>query len=121
MFVANVPRMKTNIFCTLLGLVFLTACSQTQPQPSGDSDSKSQASATGAAPAAVEEKKTASSDEEVAVIKTTEGEMVVEFWPDVAPKTVANFKKLAKEGFYDGTAFHRVMKMKPILFSFARA
>jgi peptidyl-prolyl cis-trans isomerase B (cyclophilin B) len=47
---------------------------------------------------------------EVAVIKTTEGEMVVEFWPEVAPKTVENFKKLAKEGFYDGTAFHRVIK-----------
>jgi peptidyl-prolyl cis-trans isomerase B (cyclophilin B) len=29
---------------------------------------------------------------EVAVITTTEGEMVIEFWPDVAPKTVENFK-----------------------------
>lgn len=47
---------------------------------------------------------------EVAVIKTTEGEMVVKFWPDVAPKTVENFKKLAREGFYDGTAFHRIVK-----------
>jgi peptidyl-prolyl cis-trans isomerase B (cyclophilin B) len=47
---------------------------------------------------------------EVAVIKTTEGEMVVEFWPDVAPKTVENFKNLAKKGFYDGTCFHRVIK-----------
>jgi peptidyl-prolyl cis-trans isomerase B (cyclophilin B) len=47
---------------------------------------------------------------EVAVIKTSEGEMVVEFWPDVAPKTVENFKTLAKKGFYDGTAFHRVIK-----------
>lgn len=36
--------------------------------------------------------------------------MVVEFWPEVAPATVANFKKLAGEGFYDGTAFHRVVK-----------
>ena len=47
---------------------------------------------------------------EVAVIKTTEGDMVVEFWPEVAPKTVENFKALAKKGFYDGTAFHRVIK-----------
>ena len=46
---------------------------------------------------------------EVAVIKTQYGEMVVEFWEDVAPNTVANFKKLAKDGFYDGTAFHRVI------------
>jgi len=50
------------------------------------------------------------SNNEVAVIKTTEGEMVVEFWPDVAPKTVENFKTLAKKGFYDGTCFHRVIK-----------
>ncbi len=47
---------------------------------------------------------------EVAVIKTTEGDMVIEFWPDVAPNTVENFKKLAKQGFYNGTAFHRIIK-----------
>ncbi len=47
---------------------------------------------------------------EVAVITTTEGTMVVEFWTDAAPKTIANFKKLASSGFYDGTCFHRVIK-----------
>jgi peptidyl-prolyl cis-trans isomerase B (cyclophilin B) len=53
---------------------------------------------------------TAASTNEVAVIKTSMGEMVAEFWPDVAPKTVENFKKLARQGFYDGTAFHRIVK-----------
>jgi peptidyl-prolyl cis-trans isomerase B (cyclophilin B) len=47
---------------------------------------------------------------EVAVITTTEGTMVVQFWTDAAPKTIANFKKLARSGFYDGTCFHRVIK-----------
>lgn len=47
---------------------------------------------------------------EVAVINTTEGEMVAAFWPEVAPNTVANFKKLAEKGFYDGTCFHRIVK-----------
>jgi peptidyl-prolyl cis-trans isomerase B (cyclophilin B) len=47
---------------------------------------------------------------EVAVITTTEGTMVIEFWPEVAPKTVENFKTLANKGFYDGTCFHRVIK-----------
>lgn len=47
---------------------------------------------------------------EVAVFKTTVGEMVAEFWPEVAPKTVQNFKKLAKQGYFDGTAFHRIVK-----------
>ena len=48
--------------------------------------------------------------DEVAVIKTSEGDMVIAFWPDAAPKTVENFKKLAKSGFYDGTLFHRIIK-----------
>ena len=47
---------------------------------------------------------------ELAVIKTSFGEIKVALWPDVAPKTVENFKKLAREGFYDGTAFHRIIK-----------
>ena len=57
-----------------------------------------------------EEKKPMNSTNEVAVIKTSEGEMIAEFWPDVAPNTVENFKKLARSGFYDGTAFHRIVK-----------
>src|SRR4026208_800938 len=54
--------------------------------------------------------KDAMNTNEVAVIKTAYGDMVVEFWSDVAPKTVENFKSLAKKGFYDGTAFHRIVK-----------
>ena len=52
----------------------------------------------------------AATPKENAIIKTSYGEMTVAFWPDVAPKTVENFKKLAREGFYDGTAFHRIIK-----------
>jgi peptidyl-prolyl cis-trans isomerase B (cyclophilin B) len=48
--------------------------------------------------------------DEVAVIKTSQGTMVLEFFADVAPKHVENFKTLAKKGFYDGTCFHRVIK-----------
>lgn len=44
-----------------------------------------------------------------AVINTAKGAMTVEFYEDEAPKTVANFTKLAGEGFYDGLAFHRVI------------
>ena len=47
---------------------------------------------------------------EVAIIKTSEGDMVVQFWNDAAPNTVENFKKLARSGFYDGTIFHRIVK-----------
>ncbi|MBN4081401.1 peptidylprolyl isomerase [Caldithrix abyssi] len=48
-------------------------------------------------------------DNDVAVISTQFGDMVVEFYPDVAPMHVENFQVLAKEGYYDGTTFHRVI------------
>ena len=43
------------------------------------------------------------------VIKTTYGEIVIGFFKNAAPKHVESFVKLAKEGFYDGTIFHRVI------------
>jgi peptidyl-prolyl cis-trans isomerase B (cyclophilin B) len=45
----------------------------------------------------------------VAVIETRHGTIVFKFFPTVAPRHVENFIKLAKEGFYDGTTFHRVI------------
>ena len=44
-----------------------------------------------------------------ATISTDKGDMVVELFADKAPKTVNNFVFLAREGFYDGTIFHRVI------------
>ena len=97
--------MKTVMpFCALtlaLGLI----AAQAQPTNNNkstkpESDKKSEA----------KQEKSAVNTKEVAVINTTEGEMVIEFWTDVAPKTVENFKTLAKKGFYDGTCFHRVIK-----------
>jgi cyclophilin family peptidyl-prolyl cis-trans isomerase len=44
-----------------------------------------------------------------AVIETEHGEITLELLADVAPKTVNNFVFLAREGFYDGTTFHRVI------------
>lgn len=44
-----------------------------------------------------------------AIIETSKGEIEVEFLDDKAPGHVQNFTKLAKDGFYDGTTFHRVI------------
>ncbi len=44
-----------------------------------------------------------------AIIKTNRGEMKVEFYEKDAPNTVANFVKLAKDGYYDGLTWHRVL------------
>ena len=86
--------MKLTLVCCVLGLAFVAA-------PVRGEEKKEE-----------QKKETATPTEakEVAVFKTSEGELVAEFWPDVAPKTVENFKKLAKSGFYDGTAFHRIIK-----------
>ena len=89
--------MKTpNLICvfTLIASIALVTASQAEPT-----------NAPAAKPAA-----DSASTNEVAVIKTSDGTMVVSFWPDVAPNTVANFEKLARKGFYDGTCFHRIMK-----------
>jgi peptidyl-prolyl cis-trans isomerase B (cyclophilin B) len=74
------------LFCCLTGLALVTATIR------------------------AEEKKPMNTPNEVAVIKTNEGEMVVQFWTDAAPNTIENFKKLARSGFYDGTIFHRIVK-----------
>src|SRR5436190_10416964 len=57
-----------------------------------------------------EENKPVNAGNEVALIKTSEGDMVVQFWTDAAPNTIENFKKLARQGFYNGTIFHRIVK-----------
>ena len=47
--------------------------------------------------------------EEVAVINTNHGEIKIRLFPEVAPKAVENFTTHAKNGYYDGITFHRVM------------
>ena len=42
-------------------------------------------------------------------METSEGALLIELWPDAAPKTVENFRQLIHNGFYDGLTFHRVI------------
>ena len=44
-----------------------------------------------------------------ATIKTNHGDIVIQLFPEQAPKTVENFITLAKQGYYDGVTFHRVI------------
>jgi len=48
--------------------------------------------------------------EQIVVLETTSGNIVIEFFPEDAPKTVENFLNLAESGFYDGVIFHRIIK-----------
>ena len=47
--------------------------------------------------------------EEIAVMHTSMGDIKIKFFPEEAPKAVENFKTLAKEGYYDGITFHRII------------
>src|SRR3984957_5375497 len=88
------------LFLTCLVGLSLGLVSANADEPKKDETKAAAPASTDAAPAA----------KEVAVTKTSAGVMGIEFWTDAAPKTIENFKKLAKKGFYDGTCFHRVIK-----------
>ena len=89
-----------NLLCVFSLFAFASVgCSQDK---SGSATNSPAPASTNTAPA--------KAGNEVAVITTSAGVMVAEFYPDVAPNHVANFKKLAKSGFYDGQCFHRVIK-----------
>jgi len=53
---------------------------------------------------------TENKDNQIAVLDTNQGVIKIQLLDSVAPKTVENFVKLAGQGFYDGTKFHRVIK-----------
>ncbi len=59
--------------------------------------------------AACSEQPTAAAGEDILVIETKHGKVLVKLRPDLAPKHVERVKTLAKEGFYDGLKFHRVI------------
>jgi peptidyl-prolyl cis-trans isomerase B (cyclophilin B) len=99
------------LFSCLIGLtVGIVSLQADEPKPT-DAPKPDAAPAAGTSTTAATGKTaTPASGKEVAIIKTSAGEMVIEFWTDAAPETIKNFKKLARQGFYDGTLFHRVIK-----------
>lgn len=107
----DLPPMKAWKFLfslmTLFSLAFLSACGNGESAIAAPGDENAGMSNSKAKPEMASSEKT--NVNEVAIIKTSDGEMVFQFWPEVAPNTVENFKKLAREGFYNGTAFHRIM------------
>ncbi|HKR00467.1 MAG TPA: peptidylprolyl isomerase, partial [Pyrinomonadaceae bacterium] len=95
---------RTSIFlwCGLALLIFIAGCGG-QKTASKDSDSTPDPNVKrGVKP---------EPDQEVAVIEMENpayGRMVIELYPNIAPKMVERFKQLVREGFYNGTAFHRI-------------
>jgi peptidyl-prolyl cis-trans isomerase B (cyclophilin B) len=96
-----------------VGLIAGGAAWAVDTPPAKDAPAKDAAKAaapTQPAKGAAAKKAVKGSVDEVAVIETSKGTMVVELWEKEAPQTVANFKKLARQGFYNGTGFHRIIE-----------
>jgi cyclophilin family peptidyl-prolyl cis-trans isomerase/predicted small lipoprotein YifL len=88
----------------------LAGCDQGTKAPGhAPSASESAAAAKPAPVATVAAPETsAAAKNPVVEVKTSEGTIKIELWPDKAPATVQNFLTYVKEGFYEGTVFHRV-------------
>ncbi|MDP1809453.1 MAG: peptidylprolyl isomerase [Actinomycetota bacterium] len=104
------------IISALVGLVIISGCKSTTALKSSGTGDASKAKTEKAAPSAPqsEAKKeettnTPTRSAERVVIETDKDKMVLVLYPDVAPKTVDNFKKLIGQGFYNGLTFHRVV------------
>ncbi|MFH1009853.1 MAG: peptidylprolyl isomerase [bacterium] len=102
--------MRTPIILALSALIVVTACKSGPKSEAG----KSSETAVGkkAEPTGKLEKFPANypvTGDSVAIISTKFGDIVLEFFPDVAPNHVRNFKYLANSGFYNGCTFHRVI------------
>lgn len=87
-------------------LLLLAGCGGGKESASKDFDTGDDAAAD--RPANVKKGVKPVPDEEVAVIETDYGKIVMELYPNIAPQMVARFKQLAAQGFYNGTTFHRI-------------
>ncbi|HFI2433955.1 TPA: peptidylprolyl isomerase [Streptococcus suis] len=123
--------MKKRLFLALASTILLTACASNSATSTSSSSSSSSSSTLATTTDTTASSKYAkdlayainnpdasfpqlSSDiaeNEAAVkIKTTEGDITIKLFPEQAPLTVENFLTHAKEGYYNGTIFHRVIK-----------
>ena len=96
-------KIKHVCFILILGLL-QTGCNS-KPAAVGEADKSTASSAR------IDVKKgiKPEPDAQVAVIETADyGKIVIELYPNIAPQMVERFKRLAQEGFYDGTAIHRI-------------
>jgi cyclophilin family peptidyl-prolyl cis-trans isomerase len=94
----NLRRSSVALLCLAFALSAL-GCGKVSNSNAGSGDGGDANVKTGVKPQA---------DAQAAIIDTDFGRIVIELYPNVAPQMVARFKKLASEGFYNGTAIHRI-------------
>ncbi len=89
----------------VLAMLLLTSCSAAPPKPASAPASKPKSMTYSAPPPVTID----TGKQYTATIETTMGDLVLELFASDVPVTVNNFVFLAREGFYDGTTFHRVI------------
>lgn len=100
---------KVLLIILALLLVVAVGCASKAKQQSKNNQTQSTEQKNSDDKAKAEQDKTSTGNfKKIATIETTKGKIVFEMYPEDTPKTVANFEKLAKEGFYNGLIFHRV-------------
>jgi len=103
--------MRTLVIFAIGAMLLATSC-KSQSQTGTTKPAETQATEKKAEPAGQLVKWPADypvTGDSVAIISTKLGDIVLEFFPDVAPNHVRNFKYLANAGFYNGCTFHRVI------------
>lgn len=91
-------RSILGVVLSFVAVLLFVSCETTQQH--NDNTSEAEASVKrGVKPAA---------DTETVVMETDFGQIVIELYPNIAPKMVERFKTLVRAGFYDGTTFHRI-------------
>lgn len=97
---------KVSVLLLAVLLIFnLGGCTK-DPVEKTDENEKNQ----GGEEVTLEQLKGPKEGEEIAIITTNHGEIKIRLFPEVAPKAVENFKTHAKNGYYNGITFHRVIK-----------
>jgi len=107
--------MRSKWMIAALGLMVTMACGGGSPPPPAEEPAPAGEAPAPPAPTAPSKEEPAASTKTprtgspMVEMRTRLGMMKIELYPDKAPKTVENFLQYAREGFYDGTVFHRVI------------
>lgn len=104
--------MRSKWMLAALGLMVTIGCGGGSPPPPAEEPKEAPAPPVPTAPSKEEpaaSPATPSTGNPMVEMRTSLGTMKIELYPDKAPKTVENFLQYAREGFYDGTVFHRVI------------
>jgi dolichyl-diphosphooligosaccharide--protein glycosyltransferase len=109
-FVSNTPGLVFGVLVYKVNQDYQPESMAAERQDNSTSINAIRTAAAGAQPSASNlTNRGSNSTQETAVIQTAQGPITIEFLPQVAPKHVENFKKLAQDGFYNDTIFHRII------------